>query len=457
MPTPVDSTLGQLELYFGQLRLGVLLAAPKTHEREVYALQIDPEFLRHQHEIAPIQYPYLDAFRTGLVEFHEAPDATSPFAGGLPGFVADSLPDKWGALVASHEDPERAASLMGMLDRVGSNGQGAISFRRPGALIQPSSQSEENLASLAERAQLLNKNKVGGKVAATPFSSGGTLGGVFPKTEAFLPVGIRGGGVLAASEILIGGTPPAGHIPCIVKFSPSPDEECQGAVEYAFHTMARAAGLKLPAACLLEDERGGRHFAVERFDRTQLSDGSFYRLHMQSLSALLHRRPVGEIRYGEFLETASFLGGPEGTLEAFRRFVFNILATNRDDHGRNHAFLYDPRTRAWSIAPAYDLNPNVSEALHAIRWGSGSELPTRFEELLKLGEAYGLPRAKCIATYEQINDAIAQWPRFSSDAGVSPEITQAWGEGILRKTKHGGPLRMDAQGFFQRLHQRGKS
>ena len=248
-----------------------------------------------------------------------------------------------------------------------------------------------------------------------------------------------------------------GFIPGIVKFSPIPDDEDQGAVEFAFHEMAKAAGLRLPPACLLVDSEGGRHFAVTRFDRARRHDGTFKRLHVQSLSALLHRRPVGEIRYEDFIVLASRLGGPSEAREAFRRVIFNLLSTNRDDHGRNHAFLYDPDVRLWKLAPAYDLNPNFSETLEAIRWGDGTELPTRFTELIALARIGGISEAQAMETFEEVDAAIEQWPQFATAAGVRPEITKIWAEGIFSATKQGGPLRADARAYLLGKQQRGRA
>ncbi|MCX6930637.1 MAG: type II toxin-antitoxin system HipA family toxin, partial [Verrucomicrobia bacterium] len=42
--------------------------------------------------------------------------------------------------------------------------------------------------------------------------------------------------------------------------------------------------------------------------------------------------------------------------ELWRRLVFSLLASNYDDHLRNHGFLMHEAGR-WSLSPAYDLNP----------------------------------------------------------------------------------------------------
>ncbi len=447
MPSASPVGIDQLGLYLGELRMGRLLY---RRVDRAFAVEVTPEFLASGHDIAPIIYPHLDVFREGIVEYRGEPKATSPFIAGLPGFIVDSLPDRWGQLLADREAPGKEWTIMDSLASIGAGGPGAIAFRVPGAPEVGSSEPvPENLAGLAALAERIKRSLPDkGRIRTGSLSTGGTLGGVFPKVGAHLPAKICKGGVVRAERLLVGGLPPAGHVPGIVKFSPIPDDETQGAVEYAFHTMACAAGLHLPPACLLEDDKGGRHFAVERFDRIVRPDGSVGRIHAQSLSALLHRDAVGAIRYEDLIVLASQLGGPKEALEAFRRVVFNLLATNRDDHGRNHAFLYDASRRSWSLAPAYDLNPSLGETLTAIRWGSGGEIPRRFGEVLELAASGGISEAEAVEVFEQVESAVAQWPKHARASGVSPEAAGAWGEGILSAAKQGGPLRTDAKAFI---------
>src|SRR5205085_396155 len=108
-------------------------------------------------------------------------------------------------------------------------------------------------------------------------------------------------------EILVGGAPPAGYSPCILKFARSSDE-ADGAVEFAFWLMARSAGIRLPRACLVYDgER--RHFAVERFDRYRRADETIGRRHVHSLSGMMHRKAAdGAIDYEDFMRLSRRLG-----------------------------------------------------------------------------------------------------------------------------------------------------
>lgn len=141
----------QLDLFLGDIPMGRLIAGPPRGEAQEYAIMMDAAFARQNLDIAPLKYPFLDEFRKGLVVFRGPPAPTSPFAGGLPGFIADSLPDTWGSIVAEHEDPARAATLLGLLSRVGANGVGAVVFHDPAAVARKPVQRVVQLAESTSR------------------------------------------------------------------------------------------------------------------------------------------------------------------------------------------------------------------------------------------------------------------------------------------------------------------
>jgi serine/threonine-protein kinase HipA len=159
---------------------------------------------------------------------------------------------------------------------------------------------------------------------------------------------------------------------------------------------------------------------------------------------MLHRRPSdGAIDYEEFMRLSRRLGGASEAAECFRRAVFNLLATNRDDHGRNHAFLYDETNRNWSLAPAFDLNPNVANVLIALTWLGSNQLPTQFSSLLKLAEIGGVSPKAAREIYDQVETAtIGGWRKAAGHAGVPQPMIDYWGNEMLQQTQ---ALRADAQ------------
>jgi serine/threonine-protein kinase HipA len=207
--------------------------------------------------------------------------------------------------------------------------------------------------------------------------------------------------------------------------------------------MAKNAGIRLPQACLVHDgER--RHFASARFDRYLRRDGTWGRRHVHTLSGFLHRRASdGQIDYEEFIRSARTLGGAAEARECFRRAVFNLLTTNRDDHGRNHAFLYNETERTWTLSPAYDLTPNVANVLMALTWLGSSEIPTRFEQLTRLAEIGGIPARAARTIYEEVEAAtLGGWNAAAAYAGVPEKIAAIWEIEMIRQTK---PLRENAR------------
>jgi serine/threonine-protein kinase HipA len=424
-----------LRLRFLGNPMGTLAYRP---DGPVHALELGREFLASGHELSPINLP-LDSFSRGPRVFRPG---DSPFAGGLPGLIADSLPDAWGERMLKAEVPG-LKTIMGKLAAIGERGPGGITFEPVLGKGADEETVSTSLAGLARDAAATAKTPMvltPGDVNAALARGGASLGGVRPKVSAHLPTA---GDFQRLENILIGGVTPAEHVPCVVKLSPL-DDEGGGAVEFAFWLMAKNAGIRVPHACLVHDgER--RHFASARFDRYLQPDGTWGRRHVHTLSGFLHRRASdGQIDYEDFIRSARALGGAEEARECFRRAVFNLLTTNRDDHGRNHAFLYHEVDRTWTLSPAYDLNPNVATGLIALTWLGSAEIPTRFEQLIKLAEIGGIAARMAKSIYEEVEAAtLGGWPAAARYADVPENIAAIWGKEMLQQTKS---LRDDARG-----------
>lgn len=199
-------------------------------------------------------------------------------------------------------------------------------------------------------------------------AAGGSPGGARPKVVA----GVHPDGRLIAGSTTAAVTGrtaelPSGFRPWLIKFAAREDVSAfgpdSGAVEMGWWHMARAAGLTVPDARLFQASTGSRWFGVERFDRH--GPGGRGRLHLHTLSGLLHashRQP--NLDYDALLQvTAQLTRDMREVMQAFRRMAFNAFAHNRDDHGKNIAFLMDD-TGAWRLAPAYDLTFSAGIAGH---------------------------------------------------------------------------------------------
>jgi serine/threonine-protein kinase HipA len=403
----------------------------------VYAIELDRAFLASGHDLSPLNLP-LDSFAMGPRLFQPG---DTPFAGGLPGLIADSLPDAWGERMLRHEMPE-VQTLLGKLAAIGRRGPGAITFEPVLGAGGEHNPTAIDLAALARDADRLRGTPVPltrEHVNAALAKGGSTLGGAYPKASVHLRLD---GDSIERHEILVGGDPPVGFSPCILKFARSSDE-AEGAVEFAFWLMAKNAGIRLPRACLVYDgER--RHFAVERFDRYRRTDDSLGRRHVHSLSGMMHRKAAdGAIDYEDFMRLSRRLGGAQEALECFRRAVFNLLATNRDDHGRNHMFLYEENARTWTLAPAFDLNPSIYNVLIALHWLGSPEIPTQFSSLLRLAEIGGISAKTARTIYDQVETAtLGGWRSAATRANVPEPMIGYWEKEMIRQTQ---PLRDSAR------------
>jgi serine/threonine-protein kinase HipA len=198
------------------------------------------------------------------------------------------------------------------------------------------------------------------------------------------------------------------------------DPRGYGVTEYAYHLMARAAGISM-SECRLMEEGGRRHFMTRRFDR--LPGGE--KLHMQSLGALAHLdfNRAGAHSYEQAFLVIQQLGLPMASVEEqFRRMAFNIVTRNQDDHVKNIAFLMDQEGR-WSLSPAFDLtysfNPGGAwTATHQMTMNGKREGFTRgdFDACAK---ASGMKRGRAGAILDEVVACVKDWLRFATQAKLS--------------------------------------
>ncbi len=198
------------------------------------------------------------------------------------------------------------------------------------------------------------------------------------------------------------------------------DPKGYGVIEYAYHLMARAAGITMSDCCLLE-ENGRRHFMTRRFDR--LPGGQ--KLHLQSLCALAHFdfNQAGAYAYEQALLTIRRLNLPMVAVEEqFRRMVFNVVARNQDDHVKNIAFLMD-KQGDWQLAPAFDVtysyNPSGAwTAAHQMTMNGKRDDFTLvdFEACAKVAL---MKRGRAGKILEEVLAAVRRWSEFADAAGLS--------------------------------------
>jgi serine/threonine-protein kinase HipA len=242
------------------------------------------------------------------------------------------------------------------------------------------------------------------------------------RSKALIAIPTRSGDPILAGD----GTLPPGYEAWLVKFSGHRDPYA-GVMEHAYALMARAAGIDIPETRLLQTEREGvlsSHFAVKRFDR----NGN-QRIHHHTLAGMTHTMG-GDLSYETLLRATRRVTHDEAEVwRAFRRAAFNVLASNRDDHGKNHGFIYD--NRQWKLGPAYDIT-FASQRMLPERGMSiaGERRAAGIAELGRLAATEALDRHQANDIIEQTRHAVSKWREFAASSGV-PEINAAEVESAL--------------------------
>ena len=360
---------------------------------------------------------------------------------GLPGFLADALPDEFGLrlidarLEALGADVERITSL-DRLALLGSGAMGALEFRshlKPQSLSQSSSLSGPlDVASLVNASRVVSMGVPSDGVASVE------------DMDRLAQVGISAGGQRAKAVVAWnpdtgevradqGAGLPAGFSHWLLKLDGVLPMAKDGAlelgpslgwgrVEYAYFLMAREAGVAI-SECRLLEEQGRAHFLTRRFDR----DGD-EKIHQASLCGLSHLdyRLVATHEYDQLLDACVRLGLPASDLmEVFRRMAFNVLARNNDDHTKNFGFLLRPG-QGWALAPAYDItyanNPASKWVSQHLMGVNGKFKDIARSDMLAVGARAGLDEVEMRRVLEQVASAIHRWPRFAHEAGVMSEL-----------------------------------
>jgi serine/threonine-protein kinase HipA len=420
------ATIAEIRLW-GRTIGAVSLDDGETTARFAY----DPAFLRSGIEVAPLMMP--------LSERVFAFPALNPDSfHGLPGLLADALPDKFGnalinAWLARQGRRPDSFNAIERLCYTGSRGMGALEFLPSTGPVAKTSRRIEVDQLVALASEILSQRD-GMRLSFDEDHRGTAL-------RDILRVGTSAGGARAkaviawnprTNEVRSGQVDlAAGFEAWLLKFDGVSgnrdkellDPEGYGVIEYAYHLMAREAGITM-SDCRLFEENGRRHFMTRRFDR---SDSGSKR-HLQSLCAMAHYdfNLAGAYAYEQAYQVMRRLDLPMADLEEqFRRMLFNLVARNQDDHTKNIAFLMDKAGR-WRLSPAFDVtysyNPDGA-------WTSRHQMSVngkrdRFElaDLAACGRNAGLKRGRPAALLEEVLVAVRRWKEHAASAGVPASV-----------------------------------
>jgi serine/threonine-protein kinase HipA len=368
-----------------------------VHRGTIYFVY-DEAWIKRGHNLSPLSLPFTDVAFNG-----------SKGIDGLPGLIADCLPDSWGRKVARQEFARNKGgepNSMSLLAWRGMRGVGALHFVPP--LQEGPGENRLDSISAAALARGTAEIQRGEPTEVlAQLAKGGTAGGAYPKALVL---------AYADGTLRVGPADGVGD-PCLLKLDVSAGGE-SAASEHAYARMARSAGIRSVETRLIEEKGSSkrRHLLIRRFDLPDLKQPE-RRAHFHSASGLLHKSP-GELDYRDLFRAAIRLNLPPQELrELARRMVFNVLSSNHDDHGKNHAFLYDEERREWTLTPAYDMtfDPGMLERGMLV---SGKVWPTvAIMEALCLDA--GLAKNEFQIILKEVTAALKKWPTFAKQARLS--------------------------------------
>lgn len=393
-----------------------------NNETASASFEMDADFVKKGWDVAPLTMPINRAGKGVVFQFPKLPSETFH---GLPGLLADALPDRFGNQLIDLwlSAQGRASNSMNPVERLcyqGNRGMGALEF------VPALKYDKEPISSL-EIADLVDLSK-------RALQKHETLDTKLSKDEVedlidIIKVGTSAGGARAKAVIAYNATTgevrsgqltaPVGFEHWLIKFDGVTNEllgdpKGYGRIEYAYYRMAIACGIEMSESKLLEE--GGRaHFMTKRFDRIANNE----KLHMQTLCGLCHYdyNNPNAYSYEQAFQAMRELRLPyTDAAQLYLRMVFNVIARNQDDHTKNISFLMD-KTGTWKLSPAYDVtyafNPtNKWIARHQLSVNGKREQITR-ADLLQVAKQMNIKKPNNLIN--QVTAVVANWSRYAEE------------------------------------------
>ena len=423
MVKPIDTALVTL---WGQ----TVGAVSWLEDRQLGIFEYDEAFLNTGLDISPIHMSLFGA-RSGDGRFLFPVLRKDTFL-GLPGLLADALPDKFGnsiinAWLARNGRDSASFSPVERLCYTGKRAMGALEFS-PAVVKAYDRAVPVEISELVQLAQnVMNQRTLRGvQLSAAGNTNENTIidilrvgtsaGGARPK--AVIAINDRGNVISGQAKA------PAGYDYWLLKFDGVTDLELgepggYGRIEYAYYLMAKQAGINI-TDCKLLEENDRAHFMTRRFDR---QNGQ--KLHMQSLCGIAHYdfNIAGAYSYEQAFEVMRKLRMSKAdAAQQYRRMLFNVIARNQDDHTKNIAFLMGPDGK-WTLSPAYDVTYSHNPAG---RWTNQHQMSINGKrdhfsrnDLISIGKSISLSRPENIL--DEVISAVNRWPDFAKDTGMNKE------------------------------------
>lgn len=408
------------EVYLWGTRIGII-------HQEVFkpyaVFEYDEKFIDSEIEVSPLRMP----LGRNVYEF---PILAGTSFYGMPGLVADSLPDKFGNAVIEQWLMTLGKSLSDFtaIDRLcytGKRGMGALEYIPASTDIQDIDENI-NVREMVKFASdvLNNREKISLKVKDKLTYSqlvqiGSSAGGARAKA---LIAWNEETNEIRSGQMQLGD----GYDYWLMKFDNVKKNGDHGLedkpeytlIEYAYYLMAKSCGI-IMNECRIYNSEGENHFMTKRFDR---ENGK--KLHMQSLGALSHisYQEPGICGYELAAMYMKEMGISYKEIEQFyRRMVFNCLAVNQDDHVKNISFIMDRRGK-WMLSPAYDVTfsydlSNKWLCAHQMTI-NGKTTGIELEDLIVAGAKMGIKKRRCKEIISEIGDKVMNFAVFAQKAGI---------------------------------------
>lgn len=395
-------------------------------ESSIVTFEYDKEFLKSNIQVSPLKMP----LSTRLYSF---PNLDFQAFHGLPGLLADSLPDKFGNAVinqwlASLGKTEKEFNALDRLCYTGKRGMGALEYRPANSPLLDIDESV-NVSEMVQFASDILAKRGSLKLTASQKLTYSQL----------LQMGTSAGG--ARAKAVIAWNEKTNEIRSgqllldkdfdywLMKFDGVKKNGDHGLedyveytlIEYAYYKMALDAGIQMNE-CRLYCENGNNHFMTKRFDR---ENGK--KLHMQTLGALAHinYNEPGLCSYEQAASYMRLLNLSAIEIEQFfRRMVFNVLAVNQDDHVKNVSFLMD-KSGKWRLSPAYDITFSYDKDN---RWLSshqmlinGKKEKITLRDLITCGKNMDISTQRIKTIISEVKESVLKWPEFAAKTGIRSE------------------------------------
>jgi len=403
--------------------------------KKYVSFEYNKDFVRMGIEVSPLMMPLSN-------RVYEFPELVIPAFRGVPGLLADSLPDKFGNAVIDQwlASEGRTAESFNVIERLcytGKRGMGALEYI-PAMSPHGDNNDKISIARLVDFASAILEEREIIHLSARDDMNYNQL----------LRLGTSAGGARAKAVIAYNektGDMRSGQVDVdkgydfwLIKFdgvTKNGDHNLEDIpeytmIEYAYYKMALKAGIVM-SECKLLEEGSRKHFMTKRFDRV---NGK--KLHMQSLGAISHidYNEPGLCSYELAALTARRMGLPSSDIEQFyRRMIFNVLAVNQDDHVKNISFLMD-RNGIWTLSPAYDVTfafDSGNKWLQAHQMTiNGKKSNILINDMISCGQNMDFKTFKCNKIIKEVKNAVKEWQTIAHSVEIREKTINLINMGI---------------------------